>query len=179
MDYEREPGSDLGATPIEAGGDPGGEGSRGRPGTDTPIATMYEALSGEPAEIGDDSDAPIHLDESPVGAETVNLSQGGVQSIEATSVSLSQGGAGSVRADSMTVEQGGVGLARTGKLTLGSGASAFAVVADEATVQEGANTFLVVSRSFSGETRPTIDLRSALAIGAGIGLVLSIFRRRR
>jgi hypothetical protein len=154
------------------------------------IATTYAALTDEPGELGDDSDAPIHLDDSAltaassgldrhVRAENVNLSQGGVQCIEASSVSISQGGAGQVRAESMTVEQGGVGLARTGSLTLQSGASAFAVVADQATVDQGSNAFLVVSRSFSGDTKPTIDWRSAAAFGAGFALVLSIFRRRR
>jgi len=79
----------------------------------------------------------------------------------------------------MSIEQGGVGLARVKNLTLGAGSSAFAVVADQATVEEGSNTFLVVSRSFSGDVRPTIDWRGALAFGAALGFVLSLLRRRR
>ena len=166
----------------------------------TEDASTMEAVAQEPLDVGDDSDAPIHLDDTPVIAdaphiaetpqaaakmpqhvrgENVNLGQGGVQSIKASSVTLSQGGAGRVRADEMTVQQGGVGMARAGNLTLQSGSSAFAVVADEATVEEGANTFLVVSRSFSGDVRPTIDWRTGLAFGAGLGLVLSILRRLR
>lgn len=153
-------------------------------------ATVDEATAEGPLDVGDDSDAPIHLDDTPSAADAlqadvpqadanVNLSQGGVQSIKASSVTLSQGGAGQVRADEMTVQQGGVGMARAGNLTLQSGSSAFAVIADEATVEEGANTFLVVSRSFSGDVRPTIDWRTGLAFGAGLGLVLSILRRLR
>jgi hypothetical protein len=146
----------------------------------TDIAAAYAAASDEPQDLGDDSDAPIEFDaDTTVRAEAVNLTQGGVQSIDATTVTLSQGGAGQVRADEMTVEQGGVGLARVGNLTLGNGASAFAVVADQATVEEGSSTFLVVSRSFTGDVKPTVDWRVAMAFGAGLGLVLSIFRRRR
>ena len=72
-----------------------------------------------------------------------------------------------------------MGLARVENLTLGSGASAFAVVADQATVEEGSNAFLVVSQTLNGDVRPTIDWRGALAFGAGLGLVLSILRRIR
>ena len=139
-------------------------------------ATTVDEL-GDP---GDDSDAPVHLDDDGVmRGESVNLSQGGVKSIEATNVTFSQGGAGQVRAEQMSMEQGGVGLARVENLTLGSGASAFAVVADQATVEEGSNAFLVITRTLSGDVRPTIDWRGAMAFGAGLGLVLSILRRIR
>src|SRR3954454_13732597 len=161
---------------------------------DDAIAATYAAASDETddelgdADVSDDSDAPILEDAAVaaatavaahVRAESVNVTQTGVQSIEASSVNLNQGGAAQVRAESMSVEQGGVGLARVGNLTLGSGASAFAVVADEATVEEGSNAFLVVSRTFNGDVQPTVDWRPALAFGAGLGLILSIFRRRR
>jgi len=158
------------------------------------IAAAY-AAAGDDADddlgdvdVADDSDAPILEDAAAaaaaalagqVRAESVNVTQTGVQSIEAANVSLNQGGAGQVRAESMSVEQGGVGLARVGSLTLGTGASAFAVVADEATIEEGSNPFLVVSRTFNGDVKPAVDWRAALAFGAGLGLILSIFRRRR
>jgi len=135
------------------------------------------------SDMGDDSDAPVLADAAPLAAavasDHVDLNQGGMQSITATSVTLSQGGAGQVHADEMHVSQSGVGLARVGNLTLGDGASAFAVVADQATVEEGSNAFLVVARSFSGDVRPTIDWRTAMAFGAGLGLVVSILRRLR
>ena len=158
------------------------------------IAAAYTAAGDDAdddlgtADVADDSDAPV-LEEAAaaaaasvagqIRADSVNVTQTGVQSIEAENVSLNQGGAGQVRAESMSVEQGGVGLARVGSLTLGTGASAFAVVADEATVEEGSNAFLVVSRTFNGDVQPTIDWRAALAFGAGLGLIVSIFRRRR
>jgi hypothetical protein len=158
------------------------------------IAAAYAAAGDDTddelgdVDIADDSDAPVLEDAAAaaaaalagqVRAESVNVTETGVQSIEAANVSISQGGAGQVRAESMSVEQGGVGLARVGSLTLGTGASAFAVVADEATVEEGSNAFLVVSRKFNGDVQPTVDWRAALAFGAGLGLILSIFRRRR
>lgn len=149
---------------------------------------MTSDAAAHTSDVGDDSDAPIVADAAPVAnaaveshirAENVNLSQGGVQSIEASTVTLSQGGAGQVRADEMTVEQGGVGLAHVKTLKLGDGASAFAVLADEATVEEGSNAFLVVSRTVNGEVRSAVDWRAALAFGAGLGLALSILRRLR
>ena len=80
------------------------------------VATGDDEESDVAMDAADDSDAPIVDDAAPaamdahVRAENVNLSQGGVQSIEATTVTLSQGGAGRVRADEMNVEMGGVGL---------------------------------------------------------------------
>jgi hypothetical protein len=166
--------------------DPAGDEDSGETYASDAIAAAY-AAAGD-VDIADDSDAPVLEDAAAaaaaalagqVRAESVNVTETGVQSIEAANVSISQGGAGQVRAESMSVEQGGVGLARVGSLTLGTGASAFAVVADEATVEEGSNAFLVVSRKFNGDVQPTVDWRAALAFGAGLGLILSIFRRRR
>ena len=50
---------------------------------------------------------------------------------------------------------------------------------DQATVDEGSNAFLVITKTLSGDVRPTIDWRGAMAFGAGLGLVLSILRRIR
>ena len=143
----------------------------------------------EPEDAGDDSDAPIQMDDEGtvhtgtlpqnVRGETISLKQGGVQSIHASTVTVSQSGAARVHADSVTVEQSGLAIARTKTLTLGSGATAIAVVAEEAKVEEGANALILFARSFDGDVQPTIDWRSALAFGAGLGIVLSIIRRLR
>jgi hypothetical protein len=169
------PAVDLGNTPAAAAD----ENAAPDESATTDAATPAEDTA-ELADPGDDSDAPVQLDDDGImRGENVNLSQGGVKSIEATNVTFSQGGAGQVRAEQMSMEQGGVGLARVENLTLGSGASAFAVVADQATVEEGSNTFLVIAKTLSGDVRPTVDWRGAMAFGAGLGLVLSILRRIR
>lgn len=195
MDKEREAGSDTDTSPQDEGlgtdADVMDDSFNGGPKPpEWPSADLDATSDAQAAEAAseayDDSDAPVVADaaatpqmDAHIRADHVTLSQGGAQTIEAQSVKLSQGGAGQVRADEMTVEQGGVGLARVGNLKLGSGASAFAVLADEATVEEGSTTFLVVSRSLNGDVRPTIDWRTALAFGAGLGLALSILRRLR
>jgi hypothetical protein len=143
------------------------------------------------ADPGDDSDAPVQLDAAEpassgragtaenVRGDVVTLTQGSAQSIEAATVNISQGGAARVSADEVSVHQGGVAVARAGHLTVQSEASAFAVVADNATVDEGANVFVLISRNVSGAVRPVLDWRSALALGGGAALVMSILRRLR
>lgn len=152
------------------------------------------------APADDDSDAPIRLDElvpdgsasdpaqdtvavgpgpQAVRAESVTISQGSAQSIEASTVSITQGAAANVSADEFSVRQGAVGLARVENLTLESESTAFAVVAQSASVDEGASVFLLISRSVTGGVRPVLDWRAALGIGAGAALVLSILRRIR
>lgn len=144
-------------------------------------------------EADDDSDAPIELDASPeapapdvaihgadhVRAENVTISQGGAQTVEADTVSITQGGASRVRAEQFNISQGGVALARTESLTIESQGSAFAVMSEDANIEAGSNVFLVVSRSFSGDVQPSVDWRTALAFGAGVGLVISILRHLR
>ena len=112
-----------------------------------------------------------------VRADHVEISQAGAQSVDAETVSISQGGAAQVRAQQVTISQGGIGLARAGKVELNEGSSAFALIADEARVDAGANVLLLVAREASGDVRPLLDLPTALAIGAGFGLAISLLRR--
>ena len=114
-----------------------------------------------------------------VRAEHVEIKQGGANSVEARTVSITQGGAGQVRADEVSVSQGGIGMARAGRLSLAEGGSAFAIVADEATLESGANVFMLLARSTSGDVRPLLDLRSALAIGAAFAVVALLLHRLR
>lgn len=117
-----------------------------------------------------------HVPEA-VRAEHVEINQGGATSIDAQTVSITQGGAARVRANQLSVSQGGVALARTGTLSLGEGGSALAVVADEVTIDAGGRVVLLLARNASGDVRPLLDLPSALAIGAGIGLAITLLRR--
>lgn len=147
---------------------------------------LYESAaadeSDENSDDSDDSDAPIELEPESteigdVRAESVTITQGGANSVEATTVSITQGGAAQVRADDLSVSQGGVAVARTESLTVGEGGSAFAVMSDTATVHEGGNVFMLIARSTSGEGRPFLDWRAALAFGAGLAVVLRLLRR--
>ncbi len=139
-----------------------------------------EEVAGDPGDPGDDSDAPVMLDATEganFSADNVTLSQGGVQTIEAQTVSVSQGGVGRISADEVSVSQGGVGLARTDQLTLEAGASAFAVVADEATIDDGANVFLLLSGRTSGDGQAALDWRGLLVMLVGLALVIRVLRR--
>jgi hypothetical protein len=132
----------------------------------------------------DDSDAHHngHLPEGmdaagDVRAENVTLSQGGARDVVATTVSITQGGAAQVRAEQMNLSQGGVALAKTDNLTVADGGSAFAVLSDHATVNEGGNVLVLLAGEVSGDARPLLDWRSALALGAGFVLAWRLLRR--
>jgi hypothetical protein len=142
----------------------------------------------------DDSDAPVSFEDTDhahhnghpragmdasgdVRAENVTLNQGGARDIVATTVSITQGGAAQVRAEQMNLSQGGVALARTDSLTVADGGSAFAVLSDHATVNEGGNVLVLVAGEVSGDARPLLDWRSALALGAGLVVAWRLVRR--
>ena len=114
-----------------------------------------------------------------IDATTVNITQGGARDIDATTVTINQGGAARVSAEQVTVSQGGVGLVRAEQLTLQEGGNAFAVMADKAHFDPETSVFLLISGSTSGEVKPVLDWRAALAIGAGFALVVSALRRIR
>lgn len=142
----------------------------------------------------DDSDAPVSFEDTShahqngqlpdgmdtsgdVRAENVTITQGGARDIVATTVSITQGGAAQVRADHMNLSQGGVALAKTGDLTVADGGSAFAVLSDHATVNEGGNVLVLLAGEVSGDARPLLDWRSALALGAGLVVAWRLVRR--
>ena len=79
----------------------------------------------------------------------------------------------------MTINQGGVALARTDNLTIAEGGSAFAVMADKATLNNESSVFVLIAGSSSGDVRPVLDWRSAAALGAGLVLAISLVRRLR
>ena len=143
----------------------------------------------ELAALEDDSDAPVMLDgassqemtEYPdlVRGDNVTINQGGAGRVEANTVSVNQGGVGQVQSDALTVSQSGIGMARTHDLTVEAQGFAFGVVADNATVEEGASVFVLVARNTNGEVRPALDWRAALVVFAGLILVLRLLRHGR
>ena len=147
--------------------------------TETAVRDIEATASSTASSTTDSVEAGLAASPAdPVRAEHVEISQGSAGSIEATTVALTQGGAGRVRAHEMTVNQGGIGLARTDRLQLGERASAFAVISDEAALEPGSSVFMLLARSVSGDVRPIVDWRAAAAFGVGLGLAVSILRRR-
>jgi len=186
MTYDQEPEHEI-ETAVDEAESMASNGQRAHPQFDE----AGSAALGAPEEpvADDDWDAPIQLDDvaeptptaapgGDVRAESVTISGSGANSIEAQSVSISQGGAAQVRATDFSVSQGGVALARAEHLTVNEDASAFAVLADSAEVHEGANVFLLVARSVSGDVRPVLDWRAAVGLGAGLAIALRLLRRR-
>lgn len=130
-----------------------------------------------PSDVMSGNGVPSEVPEQ-IRADRVEISQGGAGSIEADTVSLQQGGAGRVNAREMSVSMGAVGLARADSLRLQNGASGFAVVSQQASVEEGASVFMLVARNVTGDIRPVLDWRAAAAFGLAFGLVLRVLRRR-
>lgn len=116
-----------------------------------------------------------------IQAEHVDFSQGGASRVNAKTVTLSQGGAGRILAQDVSISQGGAGIVQAGTLRLESDASAFLVVTRNAEVASGSRVFVLISGRTSGDTRPLLDSRSALAAVGGLLIfrrLLGILRRR-
>jgi hypothetical protein len=114
-----------------------------------------------------------------IDATSVSITQGGARDIDATTVTVNQGGVGRIQADEVSVTQGGIGLARAEHLTIQDGGNAFVVMADKATLDPETSVFLLVAGSTTGDVRPVLDWRAALALGAGFAVLLSALRRLR
>jgi hypothetical protein len=112
-----------------------------------------------------------------IDATNVSITQGGARDIDAKTVTVNQGGVGRIQAEEVSVSQGGIGLARADHLTIQEGGNAFAVMADKATLDPETSVFLLVAGSTTGDVRPVLDWRAALAIGAGFAVALSTLRR--
>ncbi len=116
-----------------------------------------------------------------VRADHVEVRQGSAAHIEADSVSINQGGATRIDARDVSVTQGGAGLVRTDNIRLGQASSAFAVITGRAELAPGSRVFVLVARHTSGDVRPVLDWRGALAVVAGflvIRRLLGLIRRR-
>ena len=128
-------------------------------------------------------------------ADRVELRMGGIGRVHATDVSVEWGGIGTARADRVAVDRGSVGAALTGDLQVTQG-MARTVLAREAHIEQSyvrtliagrvvaerpTGVLVMIARHVSGDIRPVLDWRGALAAGAGLGLVVSLFRvfRRR
>jgi hypothetical protein len=150
-DAEAEPGSELTAEP---------QGSAGSPTT------------------GSSSSGPSQL-EAVVRAAHVDLRQGGAQQIDAETVSMTQGGASRINARNVTITMGGAALVRSDTVRLEEGSGAFSVFASRAHVSPGSRVAVLIARESSGEVRPVLDWRAALALVAGYVLFRRLIGGRR
>jgi hypothetical protein len=127
-----------------------------------------------------------------VNAGSVDIRQGGIARAQADHISLRQGGIALARADRISVEMGGVGiaLAREAQVTQGVARS---IIAREVRVDQGlvgsalagrvtfarpSGVLLLIAGRVEGPVKALLDWRGAIALGAALGLVFGLVRRR-
>lgn len=128
---------------------------------------------------------------SEVSGGNVDVRQGGVGRLEAEEVFVQWGGVGAARADRLGVELGGVGAALTGELEVSQGFAGTVVarqatleqsfvrtlIAQEVTATRPTGVLVLIAQRVSGDIRPVLDWRGALAFGVAFGLVAGVLRR--
>jgi hypothetical protein len=148
--------------------------------------------------VGSVSIASLRLERGGIAeatADRVEVRMGGIGALDADEVFVQWGGVGAAKAQRVGVEFGSVGAAMAGEIHVTQG-FAGSVLAREATIEQGIVRTLVAQRvhiarpsavlvmiaqHVSGEVRPLLDWRGALAFGAAFGLVsglLKLVRRR-
>jgi hypothetical protein len=130
---------------------------------------------------------------SEVTADTVDVRFGGIGSLDADEVFVQWGGVGAAKAERVSVEFGSVAAAMTGELRVTQG-FANSVLAREATIEQGfvrtliaqhvtiarpSAVLVMIAQRVTGDVRPVLDWRGALAFGAAFGLVSGILTLRR
>ena len=120
---------------------------------------------------------------------------GGIGQLDAHDVSIQWGGVGAAKAERLSVECGSVGAAMAGEMRVTQG-FAGSVLAREVTVEQGVIRTLIakhvtitrpsavlvmIAQQVSGEVKPLLDWRGALAAGAAFALVSGLLKaiRRR
>lgn len=169
---------------------PGGEAAAGLPDEAPARAAAPPDLPPVPA-TGSVSVLRGGIAEANVGSAEVRL--GGIGRLRADDVFVQWGGVGAARADRVSVEFGSVGAALAGELRVTQG-GAGSVLAREATVEQGfvrtlvaqrvtvtrpSAVLVMIAQHVSGEVRPLLDWRGALAAGAALGVVTALLRGRR
>jgi hypothetical protein len=126
-------------------------------------------------------------------AGQVEVRMGGIGALSAEDVFVEWGGVGAARADRLSVEFGSVGavLAGEARLTQGVAGSIAArdvtleqgivrtLVAQRVTVNRPSAVLVMIAQHVSGDIRPLLDWRGAIAFGAAFGVVTSVFRATR
>lgn len=179
------------------GTDPRARGAKGRAGSAAASARKGASGGRHAAAAGGD-----------VRGESIVMTQGGIQTANATSVEVRQGGIGRANAQDVAVTMGGVGFARADRVSVELGGMG-AGIGREVRLTQGAANLLVgrdvnveqslvqtvaaanvrferpsivifmLARRVEGPVRALFDWRAGLAFGAAAGAVLSLFRLRR
>ena len=127
-----------------------------------------------------------------VNATNIDIRQGGIGRAQATDIAITQGGIGLARGDRVSVELGGVGVALAGEVhvTQGGIGSVLArdvrieqsavrmLVANEVHAERTTGVMVLIARKVDGNVRTLLDWRGALAFGAAFGVIVSLFRGR-
>jgi hypothetical protein len=167
-----------------------------KPATDVP----EQAANGQVAFVGQVTEQ--------VNAESLSISQGGVNIAQAGRIDLRQGGITRAKADDIAVTQGGIGIARGDRVSVEMGAIGLAVggevrltqgvagsilarevrieqggartiIASHATFQQTSGTIMLIAGRVDGNVRTILDWRGAAIFGVVFGLVAGLVRRRR
>jgi hypothetical protein len=161
-------------------------------------ASAATAAAPEPPSIPVAAIASLRLERGGIAeasADRVDVRMGGIGALDADEVSIQWGGVGAARAETLSVEFGSVGAALTGEMNVTQG-FAGSVLAREVTVEQGfvrtliaqrvtiarpSAVMVMIAQHVSGEVRPLLDWRGALAAGAAFALVSGLLKgiRRR
>lgn len=124
--------------------------------------------------------------------DTVTVARGALGSVEAREIVVTQGAIGAARATTVNIEMGALGAALAGEVSVTQGfartvvarevhldqALAQSILADRVTMKAGSAALIIIARRVDGQVRALLDWRGALALGAGIGAVVALFRPR-
>ena len=168
--------------------------------------TVVEAEEPDAPEAATAADAPepgaglpdtvLHIERGGIGEATagsVEVHVGGIGALDAEEVFVQWGGVGAARADRLSVEFGSVGAALAGEMRLTQGfASAVAareatieqalvrtLIAQEVTINRPTGVLVMIAQRVSGDVRPVLDWRGALAAGAAFALITALIRGAR
>jgi hypothetical protein len=138
----------------------------------------------------------IRLERGGIGeatAASVDVHMGGIGRLEAEEVLVTMGGIGAARADEIGVRMGSIGAALAGEVNVTQGVAG-SIVARQATVSQSLVRTLIardvtlsrpswvlvlIAGRVTGDARPLVDWRGALAAGAAMGIAGALLGRRR
>ncbi|HTS15164.1 MAG TPA: hypothetical protein VMH24_05830 [Candidatus Sulfotelmatobacter sp.] len=107
---------------------------------------------------------------APAGPPTT-LEQVSLETLTAEQAQITQGAVAHAQVRDLTMHQGALALVESSGHVRIDQSAVGAVMGEQVELGQGATTFLVLAREVHGDTRPLIDWRGALAIGAGMGLI--------